>query len=225
MNVARGRHDQSTITSICRTFSKQDINSAKCITYVRDRALSASDPDQPSRPVVLSNPGRAQGCLHFKIANQTRAAPTFSPEQRRASQAHLRPGAGSNYCLNAAGVLAGGLRRTLRPPSSFAAPVGQQLAGMGAKTLAPLAVVPAKSVKLGYMMHDEERPLDVEPNVALCHLEKYMAERAALVSAHHHRELAAAQARHRPPSRLQQHCTEPDLLFQPCLPLRVGSKL
>ena len=66
---------------------------------------------------------------------------------------------------------------------------------MGAKTLEPLAVVPAKSAKLNHMMHDAERPLDVEPHMALGHLQKYMAERAALVSAHHHRELAAAQAR------------------------------
>ena len=75
---------------------------------------------------------------------------------------------------------------------------------MGAKTLAPLAVVPDKSAKLGYMIADEERPLDVEPNVALRHLEKYMAERAALVSAHHHRELAAAQARNKPSPHASQ---------------------
>ena len=44
------------------------------------------------------------------------------------------------------------------------------------------------------MIHDVEKPLeDVEPHAALGQLQKYMAERAALVSAHHHRELAAAQ--------------------------------
>ena len=80
-------------------------------------------------------------------------------------------------------------RRTCRAAPGDAARRGL----MGAKTLAPLAVVPHKSAKLGYMIHDEETPLDVEPHVALGHLEKYMAERAALVSAHHHRELAAAQ--------------------------------
>ena len=65
---------------------------------------------------------------------------------------------------------------------------------MGAKPVAPLTVVPQKSSKLADMIHDVEKPLeDVEPHAALGQLQKYMAERAALVSAHHHRELAAAQ--------------------------------
>jgi hypothetical protein len=99
---------------------------------------------------------------------------------------------------------------------------------MGAKTLEPLAVVPAKSAKLGYMIHDAERSLDVEPHMGLGHLQKYMAERAALVSAHHHRELAAAQARTGHPSWLQQRCTEPrcnssamSLFAAPFLPLKL----
>ncbi len=68
---------------------------------------------------------------------------------------------------------------------------------MGAKPAAPPTVVPQKSSKLSDMIRDVEKPLeDVEPHAALGQLQKYMAERAALVSAHHHRELAAAQVLH-----------------------------